>query len=112
MLLALGANTEVAKAKIISAVQCYMAGFGERVVICKLLSQAQELSQIIWERKVLHAELAESIKRRVRSPFASIRRSRKNGQCVRLNSTRSRSHGVTITSSRSIDALNLTVPSG
>ena len=37
-------------------------------------------------------------------PYASIRRSRRNGQCVRLNSTFSRSHGTTMTSSLSTDA--------
>ena len=39
----------------------------------------------------------QSLKRLVSAPYASIRRSRRNGQCVRLNSTFARSQSTTIT---------------
>src|SRR5437868_14785821 len=57
-------------------------------------------------------DAVESMNRLVMSPYASIRRSRRKGQCVRLNSTLSRSQGTTTTSSRSTDARWTTWPLG
>lgn len=52
--------------------------------------------------------VAASTNRLVMFPYASIRRSRRKGQWVRLNSTFSRSHGTTSTSSLSTGALATT----
>src|SRR3954470_21576709 len=59
-----------------------------------------------------HRASPMSTNRFVMFPYASIRRSRRNGQCVRLNSTFSRSQGTTMTSSLSTAARVTTWPLG
>src|SRR5438132_731910 len=54
----------------------------------------------------------QSIKRRLISPYASIRRSRRNGQCVRYSLTWSQSISAVTISSRSTEPLATISPSG
>lgn len=59
-----------------------------------------------------HSSTHHTRNRFVRSPYASMRRSRRNGQCVRLNSTFARSHSTTIASGLSMLARFTTCPFG